>query len=54
MIQGLPIALGQVIADNTSGNLLNEIKQIMYFLYLVKKLLKKYATQYDEFNKVLK
>ena len=44
MIQGLPIALGQVIADNTSGNLLNEIKQIMYFLYLVKKLLKKYAT----------
>ena len=54
MIQGLPIALRQVIADNTSGNLLNEIKQIMYFLYLLKKLLKKYAAQYNEFNKFLK
>ena len=45
MIQGLPIALGQVIADNTSGNLLNEIRQFIYFLYVEKKLLKKYATQ---------
>ena len=50
MIQGLPIALGQVIADNTSGNLLNEIKQIMYFLYLVKKLLK--SMQHNMMNSI--
>ena len=31
MLQRLPIALAQVKADNTSENLLNEIRQIMYF-----------------------
>ena len=33
MIQRLPIALAQVIAGNTSENLLNEIPQILYSLY---------------------
>ena len=31
MLQRLPIALAQVIAGNTSENLLNEIRQIIYF-----------------------
>ena len=31
MIQRLPIALAQVKADNTSENLLNEIRQIIYY-----------------------
>ena len=33
MLQRLPRALAQVKADNTSGNLLNEIRQIIYSLY---------------------
>ena len=33
MLQRLPIALGQVKAGNTSENLLNEIRQIIYSLY---------------------
>ena len=33
MLQRLPIALAQVKAGNTSENLLNEIRQIIYFLY---------------------
>ena len=33
MLQRLLIALAQVKAGNTSGNLLNEIKQIIYSLY---------------------
>ena len=37
MLQRLPIALTQVKAGNTSENLLNEIKQIMYSLYREKK-----------------
>ena len=32
MLQKLPIALVQVNTDNTSENLLNETKQIGYFL----------------------
>ena len=31
MLQRLPIALTQVKASNTSENLLNEIRQIIYF-----------------------
>ena len=31
MLQRLPIALGQVKAGNTSENVLNEIREIMYF-----------------------
>ena len=34
MLQRLPIALVQVKAGNTSENLLNEIRQIIYSLYL--------------------
>ena len=30
MLQRLPTALAQVIADSTSDNLLNEIRQIIY------------------------
>ena len=33
MLQRLPIALAQVKAENTSENLLNEIRQIIYSLY---------------------
>ena len=34
MLQRLPIALAQVKSGNTSENLLNEIRQIIYSLYL--------------------
>ena len=33
ILQRLPIALAQVKADNTSENLLNEIRQTTYSLY---------------------
>ena len=36
MLQRLPIALPQVKAGNTSENLLNKIKQIIYYLYRAK------------------
>ena len=41
MIQRLPIALAQVKAGNTSENLLNEIRQIIYSLYQAKEITKK-------------
>ena len=41
MFQRLLIVLAQIKAGNTSGNLLNEIKQIMYYLYWVKEITKK-------------
>ena len=41
MLQRLPVALAQVKAGNTSENLLNEIHQIIYFLYWEKKVTKK-------------
>ena len=44
MLQKLPIALAQVITGNTSENLLNEIRQIIYSLHQTKKLLKNYIT----------
>ena len=44
MLQRLPIALAQVKALNTSENLLNEIKQIIYYLYRAKEITKKYIT----------
>ena len=37
MLHGLPIALAQVKAGNTSEKLLNKITQIMYSLYRAKK-----------------
>ena len=41
MLQRLPIALVQVKAGNNSGNLLNEIRKIVYSLYQSKKITKK-------------
>ena len=41
MFQKLPIALTQVKSDNTSENLLNEIRQIIYSLYREKEVTKK-------------
>ena len=41
MLQRLPIALAQVRAGNTSENLLNEIRQIIYSLYQAKEITKK-------------
>ena len=41
MLQRLPIALTQVKAGNTSENLLNEIRQIIYSLYQAKEITKK-------------
>ena len=41
MLQKLPIALAQVKPGNTSVNILNEIRQIIYFLYREKEVLKK-------------
>ena len=43
MLQRLPIALAQVKASNTSENLLNKIKQIIYSLYRAKEFTKKYV-----------
>ena len=41
MFERLPIAVAQVKADNTSENLLNEMNQIVYFLYWVNEIAKK-------------
>ena len=41
MIQILPKALEQVKASNNSENLLNEVRQIIYFLYQSKEITKK-------------
>ena len=41
MLQKLPIALARVKADNTSENLLNEIREIIYSLYRAKEITKK-------------
>ena len=40
MLQRLPIVLAQVKTGNTSENLLNEIKQIIYSLYREKEVTK--------------
>ena len=40
-LQRLPMALAQVKAGNTSKNLLNEIRQIIYSLYQEKEFTKK-------------
>ena len=45
MLQRLPIALAQVNAGNTSENLLNEIRQIIYALYQAKEITKKVSIQ---------
>ena len=41
MLQRLPTALAQVKAGNNSESLLNEIRQIAYFLYQSKQITKK-------------
>ena len=41
MLKRLPIALAQVKADNNSESLLNEIRQIVYFMYRSKEIIKK-------------
>ena len=41
IIQRLPIALAQVKQGNTSENLLNETRQIIYSLYRAKEITKK-------------
>ena len=50
MLQRLPIALAQVKAGNTSENLLNEIKQVVYCLYQSNEITKKV---YDNLMKSL-
>ena len=49
----LPIALAQVKADNTSENVLNEIRKI-FILYIAEKKLLKSIQQCNEFIKVMK
>ena len=44
MLQRLPVTLAQVKAGNTSENLINEVRQIVYHLYREKKVQKKYTT----------
>ena len=41
MFQRLPLVLAQVKAGNTSENLLNEIRQIIYSLYRAKEIIRK-------------
>ena len=41
MLQRLPIALAQIKAGNNSERLLNEIREIVYFLYPSKEITKK-------------
>ena len=41
MLERLAIALAQVKADNTSENLQNEIRKIIYSLYQAKEIIKK-------------
>ena len=41
MLQRLPIVLAQVKAGNNSDNLLNEIRQIIYWVYQSKEITKK-------------
>ena len=42
LFQRLPIALAQVKAGNTSENLLNEVRQVIYSLYREKEITKVY------------
>ena len=41
MLQRIPIALAQFKAGNTSDNLLNKIRQVIYSLYRAKEISKK-------------
>ena len=50
MLQRLPKTLAQVNASNTSENILNGIRQIIYFLYQANKITKKLYT--NTMNKI--
>ena len=52
MLQRLPIALAQVKVGNSSENLLNQIRQIIYSLY--RRNYEKAIQHNNEFNKVIK
>ena len=41
MLKRLPVALAQIKAGNNSESLLNEIRQIVYYLYRSKEITKK-------------
>ena len=41
MLQRVPIVLAQVKGENTSKNLLNEIRHVVYSLYRAKEITKK-------------
>ena len=41
MLQRLPVEIAQVKAGNTSENLLNQIRQIIYYLYRANEITKK-------------
>ena len=51
MFQGLSIALVQLKPVNTSENLLNKIRQMIYYLCKAKEVTEKGIQQYNEFNK---
>ena len=51
MLQILPIALAKINAQNTSDNLLNEIRQIVYLLYQAKEIIKKVCNNTIKPNK---
>ena len=51
MLQILPIALAKINAQNTSDNLLNEIRQIVYLLYQAKEIVKKVCNNIIKPNK---
>ena len=53
MLQRLPIALAQVKAGNTSGNLLSEITKIIYSLHRAKQITKNVYRPRDQANLVL-
>ena len=54
MLQRLPIALAQVKAGNSSGSLLNKIRQIVYPLYQSKQVTKKvYNDIIKTINKII-
>ena len=48
------MALSHVKAGNSSENLLNEIRQIIYSLYQEIEITKRIYSEYNEFNKVIK
>ena len=53
MLQRLPVALAQVKAGNTSGNLLSEITKIIYSLHRAKQITKNVYRPRDQANLVL-